>query len=281
LRLALRIEVNSLRGAIEGVPRLLRLLDEHQVKGNFLFSLGPDHAAYPIYRVVPAGLLRHLPAPLIGRKAAAVLRQAAASGHEVGLSAYTPMAWRSNAAFRSKQWTRREVQHGIQAFERLIGRKPHFFGAPGWQMNHHLLQFEEEYGFQYACDVRGRSVFLPDLQGIRSSCPQIPTTLPTLDELLCMEDVDETNVHQYLYAECQRVLPSGEVFSLCAEREGIELLPVMERLLVMWKGGQWELQGFGQLIEALGESQLMRHRIGWDIPQHGSRHQAMQSLMIK
>ena len=44
MRVALRIEVNSVRGLRDGVPSLMRLLSEYQIRASFYFPLGYDHA---------------------------------------------------------------------------------------------------------------------------------------------------------------------------------------------------------------------------------------------
>ena len=92
VHLALKIDVDTLRGTREGVPRLLDLLDRHGVRATFLFSLGPDHTGRAIRRVFRKGfvgkvqrtsVVRHygvrtllygtaLPGPDIGRRAASI-----------------------------------------------------------------------------------------------------------------------------------------------------------------------------------------------------------------
>ena len=47
MRIALRVEVNSLRGLREGVPRLMGLFNEFQVRASFFFPMGPDDAVLP------------------------------------------------------------------------------------------------------------------------------------------------------------------------------------------------------------------------------------------
>ncbi|HVR92744.1 MAG TPA: 4-deoxy-4-formamido-L-arabinose-phosphoundecaprenol deformylase, partial [Casimicrobiaceae bacterium] len=92
--LALKIDVDTLRGTREGVPNLVELLRRHQAGATFLFSVGPDHTGRAIKRVFRPGffskvrrtsVVTHygvktllygtmLPGPDIGRRAGDVMR---------------------------------------------------------------------------------------------------------------------------------------------------------------------------------------------------------------
>ena len=103
--LALKIDVDTLRGTREGVPALLDLLRRHQVGATFLFSVGPDHTGRAIKRIFRPGffskvrrtsVVQHygvttllygtaLPGPDIGRRAADIMRAVRDEGFETGL----------------------------------------------------------------------------------------------------------------------------------------------------------------------------------------------------
>ena len=53
--LALKIDVDTLRGTREGVPNLVELLRRYQAGATFLFSVGPDHTGRAIKRVLRPG----------------------------------------------------------------------------------------------------------------------------------------------------------------------------------------------------------------------------------
>lgn len=277
MRIALRIEVGTEKGAREGVPALLRLLDEYQIKATFFFSLGPDYTRYPLSDRIPRIIRQQLPVSYIGRRCRENLLAVANAGHDIGISAFTASDWKRGVAFQTADWTHSELSLAYDAFSDLFGRAPRCFAATGWQINPYLLSEEEAFEFDFASDVRGHHIFLPESQGVRSRCPQIPTTLPTLDELLTQEEINCENLHQYLYAACQRIMPNGEVFSLSAEREGGGLLKVFERLLVMWKGGQWEIRSMSELFSSIADAPLKRHLVGWGPMDGCTPHVAMQS----
>ena len=88
MHLALKIDVDTLRGTREGVPALVAMLKKHGAGATFLWSLGPDHTCRAIKRVFRRGfvskvqrtsVVRHygvrtllygtlLPGPDIGRR---------------------------------------------------------------------------------------------------------------------------------------------------------------------------------------------------------------------
>src|SRR5205814_2205139 len=72
---------------------------------------------------------------------------------------------------------------------------------------------------QDGADARGTAPFLPVMGNYAGQTPQIPTTLPTLDEILGTPDLGVTSPEEYLLARV-----SGEklnVFTLHAEAEGM------------------------------------------------------------
>ena len=282
MRIALKVDVDTFRGTLEGVPSLLRLFDRYQIRATFLFSLGPDNTGRALRRIFRPGFLQKvrrtsvashyglktlmygvlLPGPHIGRNAGAVMRSVVDAGHEVGIHCYDHIRWQDFVANRDEAWTRREMHRAVEAFEDVFGYAARVHGAAGWQLNASTLELEQELGFSYASDVRGRSPFFPRYGDVDSSCLQIPTTLPTLDELIGLDGVTQENVHERLYADSRKQLPHGHVYTLHAELEGMGLLPVMERLLQMWQSED-ELCAMEEVYRSLDLSRLLRDEIVW------------------
>jgi peptidoglycan/xylan/chitin deacetylase (PgdA/CDA1 family) len=255
VQIALKVDVDTLRGTQEGVPELLRLFDRHKIRATFLFSLGPDHTGRALRRVFRPGFLSKvrrtsvashyglktlmygtlLPGPHIGRRAGDVMREVAQAGHEVGIHCHDHIRWQDFVAKKDAAWTRREMQRAVDVFREVFAEDALVIGAAGWQINPHALALEESFGFRYASDVRGESAFYPVMDGVESGCLQIPTTLPTLDELIGMDGITDDNVHESVLEASRRPLPNGHVYTLHAELEGMALLPVMERLLKEWQ----------------------------------------------
>jgi undecaprenyl phosphate-alpha-L-ara4FN deformylase len=256
MHVGLKIDVDTLRGTREGVPRLVALLRKHRVGATFYFSVGPDHTGRAMRRVFRKGfarkvartsVLKHyglktlmygvlLPGPDIGREARAEMRSVQDEGFEVGLHTYDHVRWQDHVAAADAAWTRVEFERGLRAFERVFGFLPRSHAAAGWQMNGHALELEREYGLCYASDTRGGGAFLPLLEQGPSSCPQIPTTLPTFDELLGRDGVDESNVGHCVFGLSMSAAAGGlHVFTLHAELEGMRLSGAFESLLEKWR----------------------------------------------
>ena len=283
MTVALKVDVDTLRGTLEGVPRLLRLFDAYQVRATFLFSVGPDHTGRAIWRVFRPGFLAKvqrtsvtshyglktllygtlLPGPDIARRGGAIMRACAAAGHEVGVHVYDHIKWQDQVARRSADWTRREMHKATQAFERVFATAPKVHGAAGWQINPHTLILEEQLGLDYASDTRGRHPFYPVLDGVRSACPQLPTTLPTLDELIGRDGITADNAHESVLAASRELLPQGHVYTLHAELEGMRLLPVMRNLLEQWRTDRVGVGPLRSLYASLDLGRLPIHRIEW------------------
>src|SRR5271169_1957946 len=254
--IGLKVDVDTLRGTREGVPRLAALLKKLKVDATFYFSVGPDNTGRAMRRVFRKGfakkvartsVLKHyglktllygvlLPGPDIGREAGPIMRGVRDQGFEVGLHTYDHVRWQDHVAKAPAAWTRIEFERGMNAFERVFGQYPKSHAAAGWQINTHALELERECGLQFASDTRGRTPFRPLLAPGPSTCPQLPTTLPTFDELLGREGIDESNIADAVFALSgqgadAQIADPLHVFTLHAELEGMRLLPAFEALL--------------------------------------------------
>src|SRR5262245_50668383 len=104
-RVALKVDVDTLRGTLEGVPTLIELLQRYRANATFLFSLGPDNTGRALRRVFRRGFIRKvlrtsvtahyglktlcygtiLPAPNIGTRGREIMRSVKSAGFEVGV----------------------------------------------------------------------------------------------------------------------------------------------------------------------------------------------------
>ena len=274
--IALKIDVDTYRGTQEGVPRLAAALERAGARATFLFSVGPDHTGRAIKRVFRPGFLgkvrrtsvtQHygvktllygvlLPGPHIGRRCGKVMREVAQRGFEVGVHTYDHIKWQDGVARAREPWTRRQLVLAREEFIRVFDRAPEAHGAAGWQVNDSVPGLERELGFRYASDTRGVCPFMPVVGGSEVAVPQLPTTLPTLDELIGREDLGGADPVEHLLA-----LTAGggdQVFTLHAELEGGVYLPGFERLLAEWRARGVELKDLGSYAGGLDRSRLPR-----------------------
>ena len=253
MKLAIKIDVDTFRGTQEGVPRLIDLLRKHNAGATFLFSLGPDHTGRALRRVFRPGffskvartsVVEHygvrtllygtlLPGPDIGRRCRETLRRTRDAGFEVGVHCWDHVRWQDFVVKRDAEWTEREMQRAMDRFREVFGEDAATWGAAGWQLNRHAAWFEERH-FAYASDTRGTGPFQPVWDGVAIGCPQLPTTLPTLDELIGLHD----DVVAHLLSLTGR---GDHVFTGHAELEGGKLLAPFDALLAGWKAQGYEL----------------------------------------
>ena len=269
MKLAIKIDVDTWRGTREGVPRLADLLDKHGAAATFLFSLGPDHTGRAMRRVFRPGffskvkrtsVVEHygvktllygtlLPGPDIGRDCAEGMRQVRDAGFEVGIHCWDHARWQDYVASMDASWTEREMRLAFDRFREVFGAEARTWGAAGWQTNRHAAWVQESH-CDYASDTRGRSPFLPLWNGVRWGCPQLPTTLPTLDEVLGLQD----DVVAHILAISEE--PRAHVFTAHAELEGGKLMARFEALLEGWKRQSYELVSTRALFESLDVDSL-------------------------
>ena len=301
--IGLKVDVDTLRGTREGVPRLMALLKKYGADATFYFSVGPDHTGRAMRRVFRKGfaskvartsVLKHyglrtllygvlLPGPDIGRSAASVMRSVHDAGCEVGLLTYDHVRWQDYVAGATAAWTREEFERGMAAFERVFGFAARSHAAAGWQINDYALELEREYGLLYASDTRGGAPFLPLLARGASSCPQLPTTLPTFDEILGVGGVDESTIADAVYSLSRTAAASAapaaaaayaaapaaaaaqdsdaQVFTLHAELEGMLLLRAFESLLIKWQESGAEIVRMAKVHERAMRRPLPARRV--------------------
>ncbi|MBI3147784.1 MAG: 4-deoxy-4-formamido-L-arabinose-phosphoundecaprenol deformylase [Betaproteobacteria bacterium] len=281
MSIALKVDVDTLRGTREGVPRLVETLRRHAAGATFLFSLGPDHTGRAIRRAFRPGFMRKvgrtsvlehyglrtllygtvLPGPDIGRRAHAEMLAARDAGFEVGVHCWDHVAWQDGVASANASWTAAAMNRAIERFGAVFGEAPRVHGAAGWQMNVEALRLTQRLGFDYASDCRGTHPFLPTWNAELIHCPQFPTTLPTLDELIGCAGHTVENVAEHLLDLTAAMPGRDQVFTLHAELEGQKLLPVFERLLAGWSSQGRACVPLRAFFERQMPTDLPRHEI--------------------
>ena len=133
-RIGLKVDVDTLRGTREGVPRLDGAVQKARRRRHFLFfggsrphgprpaphfpqrfcakrSRAPRCSNTTVLKTLLYGVL--LPGPDIGRNAGGVMRGVHDAGFEVGLHTYDHVRWQDYVAHATEAWTRIEFERGL------------------------------------------------------------------------------------------------------------------------------------------------------------------------
>ena len=268
MQLGLKIDVDTYRGTRAGVLPLVRALDEAGVRGSFFFSVGPDNMGRHLWRLIkPQFLLKMLrsggaslygwdillrgtfwPGSLIGKAFGEIIRQTAASGHEMGLHAWDHHAWQMRMESGGPAFQTRQLQLGHAALAQILGRAPDCSAAPGWKCNEATLLAKAQLPFRYNSDVRGASLFRPLVSGQPSAQPQIPTTLPTYDEVIGRNGLTNAGYNAWLL---EQLKPGAlNVLTIHAEVEGILCHSLFREFLAEVLRRGWKVVPLGALLPA-------------------------------
>jgi peptidoglycan/xylan/chitin deacetylase (PgdA/CDA1 family) len=296
-KLTLKIDADTYRGTRVGVPNLIDQLRRHGAGATFLFSLGPDHTGWALKQIFRPGffskvsrtsVVEHyglktlmygtlLPAPDIGKSCADFMRAARDAGFECGIHTWDHRVWQDEVRTADAQWTQETMQLAYGRYHDIFGHAPTTHGAAGWQMNQHAFLQLEQFGIAYSSD--GRAQLREDgrladhdagphrlaANGRALACVQLPTTLPTLDEILGRSIrgklIDAGNAAELLLDLTKT--PRDHVFTLHAELEGQKLAPIFERLLAGWRAQGYELVSMGDYYRSVQNDVLPILPISW------------------
>ena len=272
MRLVLKVDVDTDRGTREGVPHLVADCRAVGAPACFLFSLGPDQTGRAIRRVFRPGFFQKvsrtsvvqiygvrtllngtlLPAPHIGRRNTAVMRSGRDAGYEVGIHCHNHYRWQDHLARMSLAEVRAEFGAARAEFLRIFGSEARTAGAPGWQSDAKSREVYDEADLLYASDTRGGAPFFPRIGGKVFRTLEIPSTLPTFDELMGRPEYpDEQIVGHYLNlmkAEAART----HVFTLHAEIEGMGRRGLFQDLLAACRVAGVEFVRMDEYARELG-----------------------------
>lgn len=239
MQIGLRIDVDTLRGTRLGVPALCRILKANGIRASFFFSVGPDNMGRHLWRLLRPGFLLKMMrtkaaslygwdillkgtfwhGPSIAENAGPAIQQAAGDGHEIGLHAWDHHGWQAGVKDMSASRIHSLLSLGTEALMSLTGQNPTCSAAPAWRSTDAALLEKEKFAFLYNSDCRGECIFYPQVSGKILQTPQVPTTLPTYDELIGQQGVTEENYNEHLFSSLRS--DRLNILTIHAEVEGI------------------------------------------------------------
>ena len=254
MEVAIKIDVDTHQGLKEGVPLLARLLEREGVTASFYIAMGPDNSGKAIVRAfrnrgfigkmfrtnavgmyglrtVLSGTL--LPPRPIALAFPSIVRDVKNRGFEVGVHGHDHVRWQDNIDSLGEDGIRAELEQAFENYRAIFREPARSFAAPGWRENATSLRLLDTMGLSYRSNTRGEAPYRCLLDGRVLAAPEIPTTLPTLDEVMGRADLkDAESIHRYYLAQFKDT--SLNVHTVHAEVEGM---------------GQ--IDGFANLIRAL------------------------------
>ena len=273
MKLAIKIDIDTLKGYLEGLPRLLDILKAHNVKASIFFSMGPDNSGKAVRRIFRKGFITKmfrtkaptsyglktlfygtlLPAPMIVPANPDLLRRAIDEGHDCGLHSWDHVYWQDKLPKLSRSQILGEFSKAMELYEKITGQVPKACAAPGWQVTAESLSVQDSLGFDYCSDVRGFCPFIPEIDGQTFKTPQVPSTLPTMDEVLGLVPADQLNAYYW------GLMHEGlNVHTIHTEMEGGRMSGTFSEFLDICRDNNVE---FITLREALAQSRLITSRV--------------------
>lgn len=276
IQLALKIDVDTDRGTRLGVGNLVADCREFGASGCFLFSLGPDNTGKAIKRILRPGFFSKisrtsivelygvrtllngtlLPAPQVGRRNEAAIRAVGEAGFEVGIHCHDHIRWQDHLHGMTLEGVRAEFAKARAEFRRIFGREAHTAGAPGWQSSASSRAIYDEAGLLYGSDCRGRTPFFPRIGGKVFATLEIPTTLPTLDELMGRPEFPDAKIAAHLFSQLKT--DALNVFTLHAEIEGMARRAIFREFLERCRSAKVEFVRLDEVARAcLGHREMI------------------------
>ncbi|MDR1732366.1 MAG: polysaccharide deacetylase family protein [Synergistaceae bacterium] len=199
--LAVKIDVDTLKGYMETMPRLLDLLGERKIRASVFFSTGPENSSGMLQKILQKGLfakiLRQETPPIVFSNPD-IMKRTLNEGHDCGIRRWDGVRWKETLPKMSREEIRQDLTKSVEVFSGVAGTPPQCASSPGFQVSVDSLTVQDELGFVYCSDVRGKYPFLPQMGGVVFRTLQIPATLPPFDGLRQMGMDVETVHDRYL-----------------------------------------------------------------------------------
>ncbi|MEO6030162.1 MAG: polysaccharide deacetylase family protein [Candidatus Binatia bacterium] len=237
-RVALKVDIDTHDGLRVGVPVIRERLAAHGIRASFFVVCGPDTMGRRLHRLLRPRFVMKLirtrapsvygwrtllsgtllPARPIAAAFPEMLRALVREGHEVAVHGHDHALWQDRLPALDAAAVVAQVARARAVYREALGAEPHAFAAPGWRCTAASLAAVDDAGFDYRSDTRGTAPYRPAVDGRVFRAPELPTTLPTLDETYGVVGRNPASLADDLVA---RLRPGTlEVHTIHAELEG-------------------------------------------------------------
>lgn len=264
---AFKVDVDTREGLKAGVPNILNLFKDSGVKATFFIPFGPDRTGVSLRRLWERkGMFKKasiinplefyglptllygtiLPAPSNVKGLEWILERIRDEEHEIGVHGYDHVEWHDRLFMRNSQFVIGEIAKATEAYRNIIRRSPEGFAAPGWQMRKECYDELKKLGYLYSSSTRGVTPFIPE----ETDMLEIPTTLPTLDELyVIFKKSRNGEILEYLFTPLQQ--NSLNIHTIHAELEGRKAIDLLKSLIMLLKEMDVQFLRLGDLCKGI------------------------------
>ena len=214
----LRVDVESDKGIKEGVPKLLDLLKEHNIKASFYLVMGGesnilellkyrnlkntnsmsgflsgDNRKVKLWSLKDKLRMAFFPKDFV-RNNLDILKRILKEGHELGIHGWKHREWTRGLDTIN---IRKAIRKAKEKYEKIFGKYPISFASPGFNINEKVLKILEEEGFKYISDLEGEDV--EKKQGIKN----VPVTIigkrktPIIEYLISKGKTDDEILFEF------------------------------------------------------------------------------------
>jgi len=251
VEIALKVDVDTHQGLGVGVPRLAKMLAAENVTASFFIAMGPDNSGRAILRVLRnPGFLKKmrrtravsmyglrtvlsgtiLPSRPIALAYPQIVRELLDARFEVGVHGYDHVRWQDGIDTLGDGGIRAEIDEAFEVYRAIIGESARSFAAPGWRTCPAALKILDAMRLDYRSDTRGTAPYRSALDGEILNAPEIPTTLPTMDEVMGSPDLADDDALVRFYVD-RMTAGALNVHTIHAETEGMGHLATFTSLV--------------------------------------------------
>ncbi len=277
MEVALKIDVDTHQGLGQGVPRLSRMLAREGVTATFFVTMGPDNTGRAAVRLLRNrgflskmlrtravsmyGLRTVLSGTLLPKRPIALaypelMRGLRREGFEVGVHGYDHVRWQDRLDYLGDDDIRDELADAFEAYRAIFGEPAKSFAAPGWRTVAAALIALDAAGLSYRSDTRGRNPYRCSIDGRLIKTLEIPTTLPTLDEVMGRPQTSDGESVIRFYLE-QFKPDALNVHTIHAETEGMGQLELFTNLVRALKERGAKFVQLGEVAARLNAAELV------------------------